>query len=152
MLQTTWVSGSHNIYSKIEISSSITPVFSVTWSFWNHSNVLIWSSRNIYHYYYYQYWDFYFKSMLILSTCIFCRLKSSLEDKPHDKLPLGDSTVETVKSLHLQLGRERVQCTAQVIGQTSKFLQSLLEMHCLLRLKNCSKQHTHTMITSCFID
>lgn len=59
--------------------------------------------------------------MLILSTCIFCRLKTNLEEKPHDKLPLSDSTVETVKSLHLQLGRERVQCTAQVIGQTSKF-------------------------------
>uniref|UniRef100_A0A673IKS1 Nuclear receptor-interacting protein 3-like n=1 Tax=Sinocyclocheilus rhinocerous TaxID=307959 RepID=A0A673IKS1_9TELE len=58
----------------------------------------------------------------IAKTC--CRrlgLKTNLEDKPHDKLPLSDSTVETVKSLHLQLGRERVQCTAQVIVICSLF-------------------------------
>jgi len=29
---------------------SITPVFNVTWSFWNHSKMLIWSLRNIYYY------------------------------------------------------------------------------------------------------
>jgi len=32
----------------------ITPVFSVTWSFRNHSNMRIWWSTNIYHYY--QWW------------------------------------------------------------------------------------------------
>jgi len=31
--------------------SIITPVFSVTWSFRNHSNMLMWCSRNIYNYY-----------------------------------------------------------------------------------------------------
>uniref|UniRef100_A0A672NKW0 Nuclear receptor-interacting protein 2-like n=1 Tax=Sinocyclocheilus grahami TaxID=75366 RepID=A0A672NKW0_SINGR len=55
------------------------------------------------------------------TCCRRLRLKTNLEDKPHDKLPLSDSTVETVKSLHLQLGRERVQCTAQVIVICSLF-------------------------------
>lgn len=50
--------------------------------------------------------------------------------------------METVKSLHLQLGRERVQCTAQVIGQTSKFLQSLLKMHCPLPREKKTWQHS----------
>jgi len=36
------------------IFSIITPVFSVTWSFRNHSNMRIWCSRNIS--YYYQCW------------------------------------------------------------------------------------------------
>ncbi len=37
------------------IFSIITPVFSVTWSFGNHYNMLIWCSRNLYYYYYYYY-------------------------------------------------------------------------------------------------
>ncbi len=42
------------IYScdgKAEFSAAITPVISVTWSFRNHSNMLICHSRNISHYY-----------------------------------------------------------------------------------------------------
>ncbi len=39
---------------KAEFSAAITPGFSVTWSFRNHSNMLICCSRNIY--YYYQCW------------------------------------------------------------------------------------------------
>uniref|UniRef100_A0A671MAY6 Nuclear receptor-interacting protein 2-like n=1 Tax=Sinocyclocheilus anshuiensis TaxID=1608454 RepID=A0A671MAY6_9TELE len=58
---------------------------------------------------------------VILLVKLSVQLKTNLEDKPHDKLPLSDSTVETVKSLHLQLGRERVQCTAQVIVICSLF-------------------------------
>ncbi len=42
------------LWFQSKIFSIITPVFSVTWSFRNHSNVLICSSRNIY-YYCYQY-------------------------------------------------------------------------------------------------
>jgi len=34
------------------ILSNIIPVFSVTWPFRNHSNTMIWCSRNISHYYY----------------------------------------------------------------------------------------------------
>ncbi|KAK2892744.1 hypothetical protein Q8A67_012732 [Cirrhinus molitorella] len=77
----------------------------------------------------------------ISKTC--CRqlgLKTNLEDKPHDKLPLSDSTVETVKSLHLQLGRERVQCTAQVIEDAifdvCLGLQTLLELKCCVDLNS----------------
>ncbi len=40
---------------KAEFSAVITPVFSVTWSFRNHSNMLIWCSLNIS--YYYQCWN-----------------------------------------------------------------------------------------------
>jgi len=37
--------------SKLNIQYSInTPVFSVTWSFRNHSNMLIWCSRNMSYY------------------------------------------------------------------------------------------------------
>ncbi len=34
---------------KAELSAIITAVFSATWSFRNHSNMLIWGSRNIYY-------------------------------------------------------------------------------------------------------
>ncbi|XP_026104354.1 nuclear receptor-interacting protein 2-like isoform X2 [Carassius auratus] len=77
----------------------------------------------------------------ISKTC--CRrlgLKTNLEEKPHDKLPLSDSTVETVKSLHLQLGTERVQCTAQVIEDATfelrLGLQTLLELKCCVDLNS----------------
>ncbi|XP_050963744.1 nuclear receptor-interacting protein 2 [Labeo rohita] len=77
----------------------------------------------------------------ISKTC--CRrlgLKTNLEDKAHDKLPLSDLTVETVKSLHLQLGRERVQCTAQVIEDATfdvcLGLQTLLELKCCVDLNS----------------
>ncbi|XP_059361243.1 nuclear receptor-interacting protein 2-like [Carassius carassius] len=67
-------------------------------------------------------------------------LKTNLEDKTHDKLPLSDSTVEPVKSLHLQLGRERVQCTAQVIEDATfevcLGLQTLLELKCCVDLNS----------------
>jgi len=36
---------------KAQFSTFIITVFSVTWSFRNHSNMMIWCSRNIYHYY-----------------------------------------------------------------------------------------------------
>ncbi|XP_059367191.1 nuclear receptor-interacting protein 2 [Carassius carassius] len=77
----------------------------------------------------------------ISKTC--CRrlgLKTNLGEKPHDKLPLSDSTVETVKSLHLQLGTERVQCTAQVIEDATfevcLGLQTLLELKCCVDLNS----------------
>ncbi|XP_067282970.1 nuclear receptor-interacting protein 2 [Pseudorasbora parva] len=77
----------------------------------------------------------------ISKTC--CRrlgLKTNQEDKPRDKLALSDSTVETVKSLHLQLGRERVQCTAQVIEDATfevcLGLQTLLELKCCVDLNS----------------
>ncbi len=41
------------LYGKAEFSAAITPLFSVTWSFRNNSNMLILCSRNIYFYYYY---------------------------------------------------------------------------------------------------
>ncbi len=45
--------------SLIPVTAKIIPAFSVTWSFWNHSNMLIWSSGNIY--FYLQCWNqFYF--------------------------------------------------------------------------------------------
>ncbi|XP_051547330.1 nuclear receptor-interacting protein 2-like isoform X2 [Myxocyprinus asiaticus] len=50
----------------------------------------------------------------ISKTC--CRrlgLKTTEDDKSSGKLPVSDSTMKTVQSLHLQLGRDRVQCTAQ---------------------------------------
>ncbi len=36
----------HSCDGKAEFSATITPVFSVTWLFWNHSNMLIWCSGN----------------------------------------------------------------------------------------------------------
>ncbi len=41
---------------EIWIFSIITPVFSVTWSFRNHSNMLIWCSRKFSYYFLYFYW------------------------------------------------------------------------------------------------
>ncbi|KAA0721021.1 Nuclear receptor-interacting protein 2 [Triplophysa tibetana] len=77
----------------------------------------------------------------ISKTC--CRrlgLKTSHEEKPHGKLPFSESTEETVKSLHLQLGREKVQCTAQVIEdatfEVSLGLQTLLELKCCVDLNS----------------
>jgi len=55
-LQQEFTSKNRNIvkyYHKSWIFSIITPVFSVTWSFRNQSNVMIWCSRNIF---YYQCW------------------------------------------------------------------------------------------------
>ncbi|XP_051974890.1 nuclear receptor-interacting protein 2-like [Xyrauchen texanus] len=77
----------------------------------------------------------------ISNTC--CRslgLKTTQEDKSSGKLPLCDSTVKTVQSLHLQLGRERVQCTAQVIEDATfevcLGLQTLLELKCCVDLNS----------------
>ncbi|KAI7791897.1 nuclear receptor-interacting protein 2 [Triplophysa rosa] len=77
----------------------------------------------------------------ISKTC--CRrlgLITSHEEKPHGKLPFTESTVETVKSLHLQLGREKVQCTAQVIEDATfevcLGLQTLLELKCCVDLNS----------------
>ncbi len=39
----------HSSYEKAEFSATITPVFGVTWSLRNHFNMLIWSSKIIYH-------------------------------------------------------------------------------------------------------
>ncbi|RXN17841.1 nuclear receptor-interacting 2-like protein [Labeo rohita] len=82
-------------------------------------------------------------SALVVQCKLFqltARLKTNLEDKAHDKLPLSDLTVETVKSLHLQLGRERVQCTAQVIEDATfdvcLGLQTLLELKCCVDLNS----------------
>ncbi|XP_065124561.1 nuclear receptor-interacting protein 2 [Paramisgurnus dabryanus] len=77
----------------------------------------------------------------ISKTC--CRrlgLKTSHEERSHDKLAFSDLTVETVKSLHLQLGIEKVQCTAQVT-EDSAFdvclgLQTLLELKCCVDLNS----------------
>ncbi len=35
------------LYWQRDIFSIITPVFNVTWSFWNHSSMLIWCLRNV---------------------------------------------------------------------------------------------------------
>lgn len=78
----------------------------------------------------------------ISKTC--CRrlgLKTKQEDKGRDKQPVTESSpVETVKSLQLQLGRERVQCTAQVIEDATfevcLGLQTLLELKCCVDLKS----------------
>ncbi|XP_072528591.1 nuclear receptor-interacting protein 2 [Salminus brasiliensis] len=67
----------------------------------------------------------------ISSTC--CRrlgLKSSPESKP-----LSDSRVNTVTSVQLQLGKEKVQCSAQVIDDEAFELR--LGLHTLLELKCC---------------
>jgi len=39
-----------NVIYPCDQSWIITPVFSVTWPFRNHSNMMIWCSRNIYNY------------------------------------------------------------------------------------------------------
>ncbi|XP_051976243.1 nuclear receptor-interacting protein 2-like [Xyrauchen texanus] len=77
----------------------------------------------------------------ISKTC--CRrlgLKTIEEDKSSGKLPVIDSTVKTVQSLHLQLGRERVQCTAQVVEddtfEVCLGLQTLLEIKCCVDLNS----------------
>ncbi|XP_036432571.1 nuclear receptor-interacting protein 2 [Colossoma macropomum] len=67
----------------------------------------------------------------ISSTC--CRrlgLKASPETKP-----LSDSMVNTVTSVPLQFGKERVQCSAQVIDDETFELR--LGLHTLLELKCC---------------
>ncbi|KAL6473668.1 hypothetical protein MHYP_G00172290 [Metynnis hypsauchen] len=67
----------------------------------------------------------------ISSTC--CRrlgLKASPETKP-----LSDSMVNTVTSVPLQFGKERVQCSAQVIDDDTFELR--LGLHTLLELKCC---------------
>jgi len=50
------------------ISTIITPVFSVTWSFRNHSNMLICCSRNIS--YYYQCWKQFLMLNIFVETVI----------------------------------------------------------------------------------
>jgi len=49
------------------IFSIITPHFSVTQSFWNHSNLLIWCSKNISYYYqcWEQLWSFLWKPLIV---------------------------------------------------------------------------------------
>lgn len=67
----------------------------------------------------------------ISSTC--CRrlgLKSSPESKP-----LRDSRVNTMTSMQLQFGKERVQCSAQVIDDEA--FEIRLGLHTLLELKCC---------------
>ncbi|XP_007233755.2 nuclear receptor-interacting protein 2 [Astyanax mexicanus] len=67
----------------------------------------------------------------ISSTC--CRrlgLKSSSESKPP-----GVSRVNTVTSLQLQLGKERVQCSAQVVDDEA--FEIRLGLHTLQELKCC---------------
>ncbi|KAI4888471.1 hypothetical protein NFI96_015926 [Prochilodus magdalenae] len=67
----------------------------------------------------------------ISSTC--CR-RLGLKASPESKL-LSDSTVNTVTSVPLQFGKERVQCSAQVIDDEAFELR--LGLHTLLELKCC---------------